>query len=615
MSCTAPGECTAVGFYPTNTKTFAYVALIASEANGVWGNPVPLPGFAALDVSGAIGSLVISCSALGDCAVGGDYSGQAPPAGQEPTSAFTATEIDGTWGNAQPVDTSELPGGSDSTILSISCTSPGNCAAAGRYWIPTSGSPTQAFLLTETNGTWSAAQQVPGLGSLPTASPVYANISVVSCGSDGNCTAVGEASTRAPYIPIIVDEVDGTWGNVQRVPGIASGISGDVSAVSCSGAGDCTAAGAYISNQHGVGFGVTETGGSWGTATPIPGLLASPAALSCAAPGDCTLASSNETFAPIWTSGVSVATQSNGAWGKAAEIPGLPSASVGSGAVIDSVSCSAPGTCSAAGFMYRDGGANIAFVANQTAGTWGSAQNVARTSNTTTDAISCGGPGYCSVAVSQLYIGSVYAPHEIIVNEATASAPVVRPIPAKVTYGDETFRLPITVTSPDGGTPTGSVSVAAGSHVLCTATLANGAATCLITKASLPAGTSHLVATYGGDAAYVNSTSPPATLTIAKATTKTTLALARTTITYGNETVERLSVTVTGQYGTTPTGKVAIRAGNALIATIALTNGKGSYNLTARQLKAGTYWLTAAYAGSTDFSTSDSAAKALKVAK
>jgi hypothetical protein len=171
------------------------------------------------------------------------------------------------------------------------------------------------------------------------------------------------------------------------------------------------------------------------------------------------------------------------------------------------------------------------------------------------------------------------------------------------------------VTSPDGGTPAGSVSVAAGSHVLCTATLVRGAASCLITKASLPVGTSHLVATYGGDAAYVSSTSPPATLTIAKASTKTTLALSRTAITYGNEKVERLSVTVTGQYGTTPTGKVAIRAGNTLIATITLANGKGSYTLTARQLKAGTYQLTAAYVGSTDFSASDSVAKTLKVAK
>ena len=113
----------------------------------------------------------------------------------------------------------------------------------------------------------------------------------------------------------------------------------------------------------------------------------------------------------------------------------------------------------------------------------------------------------------------------------------------------------MTVTSPDGGKPTGSVSVAAGSHVLCAATLASGAATCLIAKAGLPAGTSHLEATYSGDAAYVNSTSPSAMLTIAKASTKTTLALSRTAITSGNENVERLSVTATGQYGTTPTGR------------------------------------------------------------
>ena len=386
------------------------MALILNETNGVWETPVPLPGFAALNVGEGIDSLVISCSAPGDCVVGGDYTGQAPPSGQLPSGAFTATEIDGTWGNAQPVDTSELVGASDSTISSISCTSTGNCTAAGRYWSP-AGSPAQAFLVTETDGAWSAAQQVPG-------SARYRRQALSTRMSRSRADPMAAAppmatpTSREHPIPIIVDDVGGTWGDAQRVQGVPSGTEGRIDDVSCSGTGDCTAVGTYISDQRAVEFGVLETGGSSGGATLIPGpsyLLGAPAALSCARPGDCTLAGSYGSVSPIWTSGVSVATQSNGVWGKAGEIPGFPGASVASGAVIDSVSCSAPGTCSAAGFTYHSG-TNTAFVANQTVGTWGSAQNVARASNTTTDAISCGGPGYCSVAVLQINVGSVYAP-------------------------------------------------------------------------------------------------------------------------------------------------------------------------------------------------------------
>jgi hypothetical protein len=617
MSCSAPGECTAVGFY-ANTAS-AEVAMTVSETKGVWGTPVPLPGFTALNVGGAIGSLTITCSAPGDCAVGGEFTGPAPASGQLPASAFTATEVGGTWGNAQPVDTSGLPVGSNSLIVSISCAFPGNCAAAGQDWV--TGSSAQAFLVAETGGTWSAAQPV-GLGSIPTAGTVFTVIPQVSCAPHGNCAAVGYVYGRQiTRAPIIVNDTAGTWGNAQPVAGLPSGTGGGIANVSCSAPGDCAAAGTYVSGQQIHLFGVRESGGTWGGATQIPVSFssavqggASPVALSCAAPGDCTLAGSYSTEFPgsLWSPGVFVVTQSNDTWGKAAPIAGLPSPAVGSAAYIDSVSCRAPGSCSVAGFYYSDGGANIAFVANQAGGTWGSAQNVARMSSTVSDAISCGGPGYCSVAVFQA-LGSAYAPRELIVNEATASAPVVRPVPAKVTYGDETFRLPVTVTSSAGGTPTGRVSVTAGSAVLCTATLVRGTASCPVTKASLPAGTSHPEATYGGDAAYVSATSPPAVLTIAKASTKATLALGRTTISYRSEEAERLSVTVAGEYGTIPAGRVVVRAGSTVIATITLANGKGTYSLTARQLKAGAYQLTAAYGGSTDFSSSGSAAKTLKV--
>jgi hypothetical protein len=62
-------------------------------------------------------------------------------------------------------------------------------------------------------------------------------------------------------------------------------------------------------------------------------------------------------------------------WGTAKEIPGTGALNAGGAARVDSVSCGAPGDCSAAGQYASktvDGIATVqAFVANETGGTWG----------------------------------------------------------------------------------------------------------------------------------------------------------------------------------------------------------------------------------------------------
>lgn len=100
-----------------------------------------------------------------------------------------------------------------------------------------------------------------------------------------------------------------------------------------------------------------------------------------------------------------------------------------------------------------------------------------------------------------------------------------------------------------------------------------------------------------------------------KAASRTALALARTTITYGHEATERLTVTVAPQFRGTPAGKVVIKAGTTTVCTIALKAGRGSCTLTARQLRPGIYRLTASYAGSVDFTPSISPARTLTVTK
>ena len=99
------------------------------------------------------------------------------------------------------------------------------------------------------------------------------------------------------------------------------------------------------------------------------------------------------------------------------------------------------------------------------------------------------------------------------------------------------------------------------------------------------------------------------------APTATSLALSPPGVAYGDEQAERVAVAVVPRYGGTPGGDVTVKAGTATVCTITLAVGKGSCTLTARQLRAGTHILAAAYPGSSDFTSSAAARKTLTVVK
>ena len=90
-----------------------------------------------------------------------------------------------------------------------------------------------------------------------------------------------------------------------------------------------------------------------------------------------------------------------------------------------------------------------------------------------------------------------------------------------------------------------------------------------------------------------------ATVTV-KSASKTVLTLSATKVTYGDEQVEQLSLTVSPEFaGPTPTGKVSISESKTTLCVITLSSGKGSCSLSAKEIKtAGTYRLVATYGGS-----------------
>src|ERR1019366_3536195 len=158
---------------------------------------------------------------------------------------------------------------------------------------------------------------------------------------------------------------------------------------------------------------------------------------------------------------------------------------------------------------------------------------------------------------------------------------------ASVAYGSETSEVfTVTVTGLSGyGYPKGTVAVYNASTKLCDATLIpisghTASATCSLTAYELAAGAySQVFATYSpgipssSNASYTYGTSsstPVQAFSVASvkttATTTTSLELSARRVTYGDEQVEQLSVSVSPQYpGATPTGTVMISGANCQI--------------------------------------------------
>jgi hypothetical protein len=166
---------------------------------------------------------------------------------------------------------------------------------------------------------------------------------------------------------LVASERNGHWGKALKLPGsgtLNAGGGAEVLSVSCGAAGNCAAGGFYddVAN-HEQAFVISERNGHWGQALEAPGsgtLNAGGAAevlsVSCGAAGNCAAGG-------FYTDGSGhhqalVASERNGRWGKAIEVPGSETLNAGGGAETTSVSCSPAGPCVADG-VYAD--SSIAF--------------------------------------------------------------------------------------------------------------------------------------------------------------------------------------------------------------------------------------------------------------
>jgi hypothetical protein len=163
------------------------------------------------------------------------------------------------------------------------------------------------------------------------------------------------------------------------------------------------------------------------------------------------------------------------------------------------------------------------------------------------------------------------------------------------------------------GPVAGTVTVKAGNKVVCVMTIKGGKGTCKVSTAQYAAGTLKFVATYGGRPGYKQS-GASASVRLLKATSKTSVMMSASRVTYGHEQSERIAVRVAPQYSGTPAGRVTVRAGSAVVCVITLASGAGACTLTAKKLAPGSYHVGASYPGSATFAASASASRTLVVA-
>ena len=332
--------------------------------SGSWGTAQEVPGTAALNKGGNGGVNSVSCASAGNCGAAGSYTD-----GSGHFLAFVVTEKNGSWGTAEKVPGVVNRGGTVA-INSVSCGSPGNCSASGSYIALTGASP--AFVVNQTNGVWGTSEKLPGRLNLGRG----AGISSVSCATAGNCSAGGfYAGSSGHPQAFAVTEKNGVWGTAKEVPGTAAlnnGGNADVSSVSCRSPGNCSAVGSYTdSSGHFQAFVAGQKNGVWGTAKEIPGTAAlnrggdaDVTSVSCTSPGNCSAGGS-------YTDGsgrhqVFLVTETNGAWGSAEEVPGSAALNKGGSAEILSVSCAPAGNCSAGGDYYDASHHLQAFAVSQT---------------------------------------------------------------------------------------------------------------------------------------------------------------------------------------------------------------------------------------------------------
>ena len=318
VSCTAPGDCTAVGNALPNSEAFTAPAFtLAVHWNGRTWSTEQTPSQLTATFAEFGG---ISCASPRACTAVGFYDAED---GQEP---FAEGWNGSTWSIQT---TPATPGiGTESQLSGVSCTSASACIAVGSVNFD------DGPLALRWDGTrWM---------QLPIAGPPFVVLSAVSCTSADACTAVGNGpSLDGLATAPVAERWNGTTWIAQNVPSPTSGRDAyaSLTAVSCSGPTACTAVGQYQTTSNSVQFAESWNGTRWSLQT-TPASIALPTSVSCTSANACVAVSSGADgpAAERW----------NGSVWTMQTLPPSPTSQSGG---LYGVSCATASQCTAVGFF------------------------------------------------------------------------------------------------------------------------------------------------------------------------------------------------------------------------------------------------------------------------
>lgn len=270
----------------------------------------------------------------------------------------------------------------------------------------------------------------------------------------------------------------GPWGSAEQLPGIAALNAGGravVSVVSCPAAGYCAAAGYYTGAQGDQQvFVASETDGAWGFAREIPGTPslnigggAGVTALSCGAVGDCSAGG-------YYSDGSDhrqafVADESGGTWSDAQEAPGTATLNAGGYGSVTSLSCPSAGNCAAGGYYTDASRDEQAFVAVETDGKWGAATEVPGTAAANAggyaevNSVSCPSAGTC--VAGGLYTDASLHSHAFVTTQAKGTWTAEQQITVAFQRGVATYPNLTALSCPAAGDCTAGGGFLLPSHV------------------------------------------------------------------------------------------------------------------------------------------------------
>jgi hypothetical protein len=355
VACPPSGSCVAVGNYASGEASGSD-AMVVSESDGIWNQASEImpPSSPALRVEARLDS--VACPAAGSCVAIGRYLDSA-----DEGQAMAVSESDGVWSQAI-----EIPG---VDLQSIACRAPGSCVAIGTA----SRGAIKVMGVIESGGVWGQPQ---GIALPANDAPEYVvELAPLACQASGPCVTVGSyTDTSHQQRAMGLSESNGTWTPASEITSTPEGAA-RLYSVACPASGPCVADG-----LSSVAFGVNETNGAWSQASPItppPNPLAKLTTLysvGCPGFGQCFAVGYDETNSS--GSNAVVAGASGGVWGQAREIAPPLNAASRPAAHLRYVACSESESCVAIGEYTDSSDVPRAMAVTETGGEWGRASEI-----------------------------------------------------------------------------------------------------------------------------------------------------------------------------------------------------------------------------------------------